>query len=926
MKTRKTIYVLVGFLLMLLAARAFYLAQKTSKPVALSFAAQSSAPAGPSSPAVHAGVEQVNPDEVPEKVADFLGSLTPGGTAEAAGRERKYVVSYRVDFFRKTPMGKSPEEGLSYDQLRDRDLEAMPSYVYYGEMVTGKYDPAHPEIIAIRATIGGKQVQGYVDSSKLWLEPPLDRPASDRYMAVTETTSVRVVPDPASPAVLTILQGEVVDVVGQLSFQGRSWIKARFNAPERPRYGFIPGGDVKPLTFASVNQSAVAKEEVPKRIRNSEWIFSDADRQTLSRNGFYIEAIPASKEIDVDDMTDLYSKVYGDSSPGEQAFITSDLFLHSYHLIFDRMLQDVEEKKFLPAATNLTKALARAAEGEVKRATAPAPALREALLCDLLYFSVAAKALDPSFVVPPEIRPQAEDLIARINAGGGELPSTRNFLGLDKEDFTQYKIRGHYAKNAALQRYFRGMMWYGRHNFLLTDKTQTLAAILLPHLVDEAGVRTQFESMDGVVTYLIGQQDKYPLAGYRSVNRKIFGTEAPGFKELSANLDGNLAAFQQAVWTDLPAPRIVSVQTGFGMTQEQRLRETAGLKLLGQRYVLDAFILNQLTSPSVGSDQNPRNLPSALDVMMLLSSKAATDLQQKEQKQHQWPNYDSQIAKLKGDAEAQMGKRSTFYENCLYGLETLFLPASSKQLFALGEPWQYKNLNTGLASWTELKHDTILYAEQSGAEMGGGEEFQIPPYIPPGPKGYVEPNPVFFHQLTASLDQMLASLKSLNFITDEYMDKFTRFRDLAHQAEEIAQKEVSGQPISPKEYEWIRDLHQNFDSTLLLPRGADEIKDRSLLQMALVADVATDAVSGRVLEEGIGTPQRIIVVVKDAFGGTRLTVGYVYSWFEFASNRRWSDSEWKKIIYDGDEKTREQQGVVPPSWYSTFSKNAGGAP
>ena len=37
-----------------------------------------------------------------------------------------------------------------------------------------------------------------------------------------------------------------------------------------------------------------------------------------------------------------------DSSAGEQIFVTTDLFLHSYHLIFDRMLQDIEEKKFLP--------------------------------------------------------------------------------------------------------------------------------------------------------------------------------------------------------------------------------------------------------------------------------------------------------------------------------------------------------------------------------------------------------------------------------------------------------------------------------------------------------------------------------------------------------------------------------------------------
>jgi len=922
MKHGKTAYIVIGFLLISLGAAAFYVAVRNSKRVTPSLAAKSAVPSGTMPATKPAGVKEVDPQEVTEKVANFLGSLSPGGAAESAGRERTYVVSYQVDFLRKMPDAKTPEENLSYEKLRDRDMAVMPPYVYYGETVSGKYDPARPQVLAVRATIDGKESHGYIDASKLWLEPTLDRAESDRYMAVAETTSVHVVPDPTSPAVLTILQGEVVETVGRLNFQGRSWIKARFNAPERPRYGFIPAGEVKPLTFASVNQSAVAKEEVPRWIRKSDLIFSDADRQRMSQNGFYIEAIPAEREVYVDDMADLYA----DQTRGRQYFITSDLFLHSYHLIFDRMLQDIEEKKFLPAVTNLSKALARTSEDEVKGSPPSVPAFREALLYDLLYFSVAAKLFDPSFAIPTAIRPQAEALIARINAGEGELPSSQNFLGLGKEDFTQYKIRGHYAKNEALQRYFRGMMWYGRHNFLLSDKAQTLAAILLPHLVDQAHEASRFDSMDAVVNYLIGRQDKYTLAGYRSVNRKVFGTEVPGFQELSANLDDGLAAFQRTAWNDLPAPQIVSVQTGTGLTQEQRLRQTAGFKFLGQRFVLDAFILNQLTSPSVGTDANPRNLPSALDVMMLFGSKVAAELQQKAQNAHRWANYDGQTAKLQGAIEAQLAKPSTFYDQCLYGLKTLFLPTSSKQQFVLGDPWQYKNLNTGLASWTELKHDTLLYAEQSAAEMGGGEEFEIPPYIPPGPKGYVEPNPAFFHQLTASIDQMLGLLKSADSIPDEYTDKFTTFRGLAHGAEMIAQKEVSGDPILPKDYEWISDLHWSFDRPLLLPRGADEIKDPSLLQMALVADVATDAVNGQVLEEGIGTPQRIIVVVKDAYGGTRLTVGYVFSWFEFSSERRWSDSEWKKIIYGGDEKTREQQCVAPPDWYSTFSKNASGAP
>ena len=54
--------------------------------------------------------------------------------------------------------------------------------------------------------------------------------------------------------------------------------------------------------------------------------------------------------------------------------------------------------------------------------------------------------------------------------------------------------------------------------------------------------------------------------------------------------------------------------------------------------------------------------------------------------------------------------------------------------------WVDKQLNTVLGSWSELKHDTILYAKQAYAELGGGP----PPPPPLPPKGYVEPVPEFY--------------------------------------------------------------------------------------------------------------------------------------------------------------------------------------
>jgi hypothetical protein len=916
MKRVHYIIVFAGIALVLAAAGGYFVSKRKSMHASATGSGASSSAS--TSPAPQYAWQNNQLPDIADTTTNFIGTLSAGGTAESAGHVRSYIVTYQVAFLREAPDKRLPEENLTYRELQARDNLA-PNYFFYGEAVHGTYDPAHPDVIAVHAKIGKKDVSGYVDAQKLWLEPAISPVETPRYMAHNDNTAIRVVPDPASPAVLSILQGEVVDAVGQLNFRNEQWIKARFNIEEIPRYGFIQSKDLQALTPATTNQSTVDAQEIPRQIRDSNISLIEADRQKLSQNGFYVENIPSLEDISVDDMADSYQ----DRRAGRQYFITSDLFLHSYHLIFDRMLQDVEENKYSPSVKVLASKLAKTTENEVRILPPTTPAaIREALLYDLLYFSVAAKLFNPDFAVSEMVRKDAGVFVSRIQDAGGNLPDYLSSKFGD-EDFTQYKVRGHYEKDETLQRYFRGMMWFGRRNFLLSDRKMTLAAILIPGILEKSQETHAFESLDQSLGYVVGAQDKYTLAGYRSVNKKVFGNEAPNANQVAIKLDDNLEAFSRAVENDLPSPQIVSVQTGLGLNQQDRLKKVRGFKFLGQRFTLDAFFLNQMSSPNVGSDQNPRNLPSTLDVMMLLGSKAATQEQRQVQQQNRWDNYDSQASKLEGVTQQHLSSHMTFYDEWLDTLNSLFIPTTSKQLFAMGQPWQYKNLNAGAASWTELKHDTILYAEQSAAEMGEGDEFEIPPYNLPAPKGYVEPNPIFFQRLGQSIDQMLGRLKGSGFITDEYLDKFTTFRNLARRAEAIAQKEVSGELISADDYKWIQNLGAEFDRPLLLPRGVDEIKDPSDLQMALIADVATDSAEGRVLEVATGTPQRIIVVVKDAYGGTRLTVGYVYSWYEFPSQKRWADSEWKKIIYTKDSSGRKQNNIEPPGWYAKFMKNPG---
>ncbi len=116
-------------------------------------------------------------------------------------------------------------------------------------------------------------------------------------------------------------------------------------------------------------------------------------------------------------------------------------------------------------------------------------------------------------------------------------------------------------------------------------------------------------------------------------------------------------------------------------------------------------------------------------------------------------------------------------------------------------------------------------------------------------------------------------------------------------------------------------MRRTFDSPFLLPREAGDLIDQEYLQAAVITDVATDAVDARVLTVATGFPQRIQVLVKDFWGGTRLTTGYIYSWYEFPSSRPWTDREWKNIVYGKDaEKRLTQEGVALPKWYERMAQ------
>ena len=127
MRPSKYVLLFVGIALAVAAAGALYLAKRKS-------ASASTTTAGNPSSTHTQAVPQVKSQETgqgsqsgstAETTTSFLGTLTPGGTTESAGRERNYIVTYQVAFLRKAPAEKLPEESLTYEELQVRDPSTL---------------------------------------------------------------------------------------------------------------------------------------------------------------------------------------------------------------------------------------------------------------------------------------------------------------------------------------------------------------------------------------------------------------------------------------------------------------------------------------------------------------------------------------------------------------------------------------------------------------------------------------------------------------------------------------------------------------------------------------------------------------------------------------------------------------------------------
>jgi hypothetical protein len=644
---------------------------------------------------------------------------------------------------------------------------------------------------------------------------------------------------------------------------------------------------------------------------------SEAQGALLARNGFVVA--PAEWL----EFYQLYENVRYQKIP---VFVTTDSVYHVYHLIFDKMLRDLEREHFEPDLRALTAACLRAAQAHY--AELQGTSLEDAARGVVAYFSVAEALINPEAVTPPEVQSLVADELALIGAHEGLGPSpilSRNCPPgcdpcatdppppcVDKpcmcEDYSQYVPRGHYTRSEQLERYFRTMMWYGRINLRLAKPQETRMALLITYILRHTEVNgTPAAEVWGRVydptVFIVGKADDLGFHEYGALWDATFGPDA-AISEIAdeAKLDAFLQAARQ-----LPAPQINSMWVYIWEDKEQ---VTQGFRTMGQRFVLDAYIFEELTWREVGTFEKPRWLPKGLDVMAALGSEEAYAILD-EMGETEYAHYAEQMAKVRAEISALEIDSWTqnLYWTWLDSFDPLLVPKGAQYpAFMQTQAWARKDLHTALGSWTELKHDTILYAKQVMAEMGGG-----PP--PEPPHGWVEPNPEVYARLLALTRMTHQGLAQRGLLSENTQANLARLDSLLGFLLDIAQRELAGVPLTTEEYERIKYYGGTLEAITLAAadqegEGQPFFEDPE--QAALVADVATDP-NGQVLEEAIGRVFEIFVVVPDGRGGRHVAKGGVFSYYEFPwpMGDRLTDEAWRARLDAG-------QAPAQPAWTGSF--------
>ncbi|NLL73286.1 MAG: DUF3160 domain-containing protein [Clostridiales bacterium] len=642
--------------------------------------------------------------------------------------------------------------------------------------------------------------------------------------------------------------------------------------------------------------------------------FTDKQKEMLSENGFVV--LPG-------DDTKVHYVYDSNEYLGVPNFITTDSVLHLYHQFYDKSLTLIESAYLYEDLDNLTRQMLDKSillydlleDEELK-------VLQER---NIVYFLVArmlmvgSSDLDVLNVkVDEEHYKLAKEEYKLIDSAVGFVRSP--YLGYDF-DYSQFTVRGHYTRSEELGRFFKTMIWFGTAALSFDiDSTydNVYQALLISYTTfldtDYICDAELWNNIYQITQQYVGDTDDINVFMMNGLRLDVFGeVNDPNLFNDEEYKD----KLKQAI-IDLPEPKIQGKFEVFidAPTEKQ-------FRYMGQRYVLDSFIMQELM------DSLYRPLPSALDAMGVLGSDFAEELIFDYYKPHeQWPDYEKRYYELKEEVSGYDVDiwGDNLYNGWLWSIKenlTEYDKDSGMPYFMTNDSWKAKSLNTSLGSYTELKHDTVLYGKQAAAEGGGGIEYEQAKYH------YVEPNVYLYSKLLYLTEYTMSVLKERDMLGSYLEYGAENYQELLKLLIDCSIKELNNQSLTEEEY--IELLYygatlENISKTFLYSLGGD-MDGYAPMDLAdiMVTDVATNP--GAYLTLGTGLFDNIYVVVP-VEGKLYLSRGSVFSHYEFVSDSRLTDEQWWELngvkinreYYSDYAEVTEPSEDLPeqPNWVKLF--------
>ena len=623
-----------------------------------------------------------------------------------------------------------------------------------------------------------------------------------------------------------------------------------------------------------------------KLIQSSILALTNSELGTYKKNGFVIaprQSFPT--------FFDGYKAVYAADLP---LYVSADSVLHAFHRSYDAILAQVEWDYLVPAVGQILTAA---------RQRIATTAIGENAKKDLdVLLGVAAVLLNPATA---NSNAEVATLVGKATAASG-IETVQLFGSPRDLDFSQFKPRGHYSNHSlTLAQYFRAMMWLGRTEFRLVEVDSTGKRMLVRRQVEDTlalrevftpDLFAQWGSIDKILALFVGEADYMDLP---QVDRLKTALGIAASTDLATVAD--TALLKTIDEGNFGIQRIASqlMESDPGMTTLPN-----SFALFGQRYVIDSHVFTKVVYPATVVK---RMMPNPLDVAYtaLGNDQAAVLLREELNASNYAPN----LAKARQlvdwhDDGYWNSSLYTYWLSALRELSPGKQDLAAMPAIARTEAWGRRILNTQLASWAELRHDTLLYAKQSYTGT------PVCDY----PDGYVDPYPGMFRRLkemsTMAADALATVLPSgTSHVAVAY---FKAFADVTARLEAMANQELAGAPRTPEDIDFLNDAVVTKRvsvgcTTVTRPSGWYPNlffnQDDAVEQDPTIADVHTQPadeagnIVGKILHVATGNP-RLMVLSVDSCVGHRAYVGVVSAYHEKITDnfKRMTDEEWLPLV------------------------------